>query len=118
MALPHVRDIDDVHHIKLTTDKPIYKPPYKTGPSESALIKSELDAMLEAGVIRPSRSPYSSPVLLVKKKDGSVRFCVDYRSLNEITIKDRYPIPRVDELFDKLSHARYFTSLDLRSGYW
>ena len=99
-------------------EKPIFKPPYKTGPNESALIKNELDAMLAAGVIRPSRSPYSSPVLLVKKKDGSVRFCVDYRSLNEITVKDRYHIPHVDELFDKLSHARYFTSLDLRSGYW
>ena len=69
-------------------------------------------------MIKPSQSPYGSPVLFVKKPDGSLRFCVDYRSLNKISIKDKYPLPRASDLIDRLKGARYFTGLDLRSGYW
>lgn len=74
--------------------------------------------MLGQGVIQPSCSPWASPIVLVKKKDGKFRFCIDYRKLNVVTKKDTYPLPRVDDLLDALSGSRYFSTLDLRSGYW
>ena len=69
-------------------------------------------------MVRPSTSPYGSPVLFVKKPDSSLRFCVDYRALNAITVKDRYPLPHTSDLLDQLAGATCFSSLDLRSGYW
>ena len=74
--------------------------------------------MLDRGVIEPSNSPWSSPVVLVTKKDGSIRFCVDYRVLNSLTVKDAYPIPRVDECLDALSGSKWYSSMDLNSGFW
>ena len=77
-----------------------------------------VDQMQEQGIVQPSKSPWASPVVLVPKRDGTLRFCVDYRELNSITRKDVYPLPPVDDIFDTLNGARYFTSLDRASGYW
>ena len=74
--------------------------------------------MLELGVIEPANGPWSSPMVLIKKKDGSVRFCVDYRRLNDVTVKDVYPLPRIDDVLDRLGGAKFFTMLDLYKGYW
>ena len=74
--------------------------------------------MLEAKIIRPSKSPYSSLVVLVRKRDGKLRFCVDYRTLNSKTIKDSHSLPRIDETLDALMGAKFFSSLDLKAGYW
>ena len=85
--------------------------------SELAELKKQLEELQQNGFIRPSLSSWGAPVLFVKKKDGSMRMCVDYRALNEVTIKNKYPLPRIDDLFDQLKGAKYFSKIDLRSGY-
>ena len=84
---------------------------------ENAEIKKQIKDLLDKGFIRPSTSPCGSPIVLIPKKDGTWRMCVDLRALNTITVKNRYPLPRIDDLLDQLKDARYFTKLDLRSGY-
>lgn len=86
-------------------------------PAEMKELKVQLDELLEKGYIRPSSSPWGAPVLFVKKKDGSLRLCIDYRELNSVTIKNKYPLPRIDDLFDQLKGAGIFSKIDLRSGY-
>jgi hypothetical protein len=96
---------------------PIAKRPYRMAPTELAELKLQIAELQQKGYIRPSSSPWGAPVLFVTKKDGSMRMCIDYRSLNEVTIKNKYPLPRIDDLFDQLQGAKYFSKIDLRSGY-
>ncbi|XP_048630596.1 uncharacterized protein LOC125603957 [Brassica napus] len=97
--------------------KPITKAPYHMAPAEFAKLKKQLEDIMEKGFIRPSSSPWGAPVLFVKKKDGSMRLCIDYRRINNITIKDKYPLPRIDELLDKLRGGSWFSKIDLALGY-
>ncbi|KAJ0576646.1 putative nucleotidyltransferase, Ribonuclease H [Helianthus annuus] len=96
---------------------PVARAPYRLAPSEMQELSSQLQELLDKGFIRPSTSPWGAPVLFVKKKDGSFRMCIDYRELNKLTVKNRYPLPRIDDLFDQLQGATYFSKIDLRSGY-
>jgi hypothetical protein len=87
-----------------------------SGP-ELVELKKQIDELLEKGYVRPSTSPWAALVLFVEKKDGTKRMCIDYRSLNEVTVKNKYPLPRIEDLFDQLRGADVFTKIDLRSGY-
>ncbi|XP_070180343.1 uncharacterized protein [Littorina saxatilis] len=106
------------HSVKVTTDKPIHLKPYPMPFTTREVIEKEVRSMLELGVIEPSTSAYSSPIVLVKKKDGTNRFCIDFRALNRITVFDAEPIPDIEELFARLSQSRFFTKIDLAKGYW
>ena len=106
------------HRIYTEDVPPIRSRPYSIPPSEQDFVKEELQRMIDNGLIRPSDSPWTSPVVLVKKKNGKLRFCVDYRKLNAITKKDAYPLPRIDEMLNALSGSQWFSTLDLASGYW
>ena len=115
-GLPPKRGVD--HRIELKPgSSPTSRPTFRMSPSELDELKKQLSELSDLGFIQPSKSPFGAPVLFVKKKDGSMRMCVDYRQLNEITIKNKYALPRVDELFDRLHGASYFSKIDLRSGY-
>ncbi len=109
---------DIEHTINVGTHAPIKQRPYRTEISRRSEIDKQISDMVDAGVVRPSQSPWASPVVLVPKKDGSVRFCVDYRRLNQITEKDVFPLPLISEVLDSLGTAKYFSSLDMASGYW
>lgn len=106
------------HKIDTGDAKPIKLSPRRLPIFQRDVAEREIESMLQKEVIKPSNSPWASPIVLVKKKDGSTRFCVDYRRLNSVTVKDAYPLPRVDESFDSLAGAKYFCTLDLASGYW
>ena len=115
-GLPPQRDLE--HHIELISHARI--PPHRTyrlSPKETDELKSQLDTYLKAGHIRPANSPFGAGILFAKKKDGGFRLCIDYRALNKITVKDVYPLPRIDDCLDRLSSASIFTRLNLRSGY-
>ena len=97
--------------------KPMAKTPYRLAPPEMKELMAQLQELLDKGFIRPSVSPWGAPVLFVKKKDRSMQMCIDYRELNKLKIKNRYPLPRIDDLFDQLQGASWFSKIDLRSGY-
>jgi hypothetical protein len=114
-GLPPERDVEFVIELKPGT-APIFRRSYRMPPNELAELKTQLQDLLEKGFIRPSSSPWGCPAIFVKK-DQTLRMCVDYRPLNEVTIKNKYPVPRIDILFDQLTGARVFSKIDLRSGY-
>lgn len=131
-GIPIVKEYDDVFEslIGLPPDradpftielepgtKPITKAPYRMALAEMAELKKQLDELMEKGFVRPSSSPWGAPVLFVKKKDGSFRLCIDYRGINRVTVKNKYPLPRIDELLDQLRGATCFSKIDLASGY-
>ncbi|KAL0291840.1 UNVERIFIED_CONTAM: Transposon Ty3-G Gag-Pol polyprotein [Sesamum radiatum] len=116
-GLPPHREVDFAIET-LPGVAPISIAPYRMAPVELQELKKQLEELLEKGFIQPSTSPWGAPVLFVKKKDGSMRLCVDYRQLNRVTVKNKYPLPRIDDLLDQLKGATTFSKIDLRSGYW
>ncbi|MCH82353.1 retrotransposon protein, partial [Trifolium medium] len=117
-----VSDLPPEREVEFTIDvvpgtSPISMAPYRMSAAEFEKLKEQLEELLEKKFIRPSVSPWGAPVLLVKKKDGSMRLCIDYRQLNKVTIKNKYPLPRIDDLMDQLMGACVFSKIDLRSGY-
>ena len=105
------------HEIHVTCDNPIKQQQYRVPVTHRQELGEKLDALLDAGIISPSNSPWASPLVLVKKSDGTIRPCVDLRKVNEVTVGDSYPLPRVDEAMEFLSGAKYLTTLDLHSGF-
>jgi hypothetical protein len=115
-SLPPERDVEFVIESKPVM-APISRRSYRMPPNELAELKIQLQDLLEKGFIRPSSSPCGCPAIFVKKKDQTLRMCVDYRPLNDVTIKNKYPLPQIDILFDQLTGERVFSKIDLRSGY-
>ena len=108
-----------IHHTIPTGDhQPVNAKPYRVNQEKQNIIEKEVNKMEENGLIKPSQSPWSSPVLLVKKRDGQYRFCVDYRNLNQITTKDSYPLPNIEDTVEQLGGSSYFSKLDLKNGYF
>ena len=115
--VPPEREVDlSIEVVQGTT--PISRTPYRMAPTELKELKTQLQELLDKGFIRPSISPWGAPVLLVKKKDGTLRMCIDYRQINKVTVKTKYPLPRIEDLFDQLRGASVFSKIDLRSGYY
>ena len=116
-GLPPEREIDFPIDLVPGT-APISLPPYRMAPAELKELKTQLQELVDRGFIRPIISPWGVPMLFVKKKDGTWRLCIDYRQLNKVTIRNKYPLPHIDDLFDQLQGAKVFSKIDLRSGYY
>ncbi|CAF1477404.1 unnamed protein product, partial [Rotaria sp. Silwood1] len=115
---PSKIDIILKNAIDTGTHRPVHIPPYRKSNKDQETLRKETDKLLKNGIIEHSTSPWSSPVVLVKKKDGTTRFCVDHRRLNQITTKDAFPLPRIDDIYDQLTKATYFTKFDFKAGYF
>jgi hypothetical protein len=116
LGMPHDQDIEFMIELKPGTT-PIYKTPYRMATPEVAELKEHIKKLLEKGFIRPSSSLWGAPMIFIPKKDGTQRSCVDYHALNEVTVKNKYPLPRIDDLFDQLCGACVFSKIDLQSRY-
>src|SRR3978361_33404 len=106
------------HEIRLLDPEPIKQRYRPVNPRIQEIMNDEVDQMLANGVIEPSESPWSSPIVLARKKDGKYRFCIDFQKVNDISRKDAYPLPFINAILDKLRHARYISTIDLKNGYW
>ncbi len=108
-----------IEHILDTKEvDPVTQKPYKYSRAEQDYLVEQIKMLIEAGLIRPSKSPWMSPVVLIKKKDGTLRLCIDFRRLNDVTVKDAYPLPNVDQIISSMSGCKFFTSLDVQSAFW
>jgi len=108
-----------VHHIELQPDtKPIYCAPYCLNQEKAKVLKDELDNLLDQGVIEESTSPWASPIVMVPKADGTLRLVTDFRTVNNCTVPDPFPLPRIEDLIDRVGKAKYLTKLDMTRGYW
>ena len=116
-GIPQEREVDLAIEIVPET-VPMSRAPYRMAPTELKELKSQLQELLDKGFIRPSVSPWGAPVLFVKKKDGTLWMCIDYRQINKVTVKSKYPLPRIEDLFDQLKGAGVFSKIDLRLVYY
>ena len=116
LGLPPEREVEFTIDLAPGTT-PISKAPYRMTPMELKELKIQLQELLDKGFIRPSVSPWGAPVLFVKKKDGSMRLCIDYKELNKVTMRNKYPLPQIDDLFDQLQGACVFSKIDIWFGY-
>ena len=116
LGMPPKRELEFTIDLKPGTES-IARMPYRMSTPELQELKMQLKELLDLGLIRPSVSPWGAPVIFIRKKDGSWRLCIDYRQLNKATIKNQYPLPRIDDLFDQMKGAMVFSKIDLQSGY-
>ncbi|GKF87556.1 putative reverse transcriptase domain-containing protein, partial [Tanacetum coccineum] len=116
LGLPPTRQVEFQIDLVLGV-APVARAPYRLAPSEMEEMSTQLQELFDKGFIRPSSSPWGASILFVKKKDGSFRMCIDYRELNKLTVKNRYPLPRIDDLFDQLQGSSVYSKINLRPGY-
>ncbi len=109
---------DTIEHEILTSGRPVRIPPRRVAPRRRKIVEDKIFKMEKEETITKSSGPWCSPIVLVRKKDGTIYVCVDYHKLNDVTHKDAYPLPIIDEILDALQGAKYFCSIDLGSGYW
>ena len=117
-GVPHEREVDLSIEVVQGTTPSSRAPPYRMAPTKLKELKTQLQELLDKGFIRPSVSPWGSPVLFVKKKDGTLPMCINYRQINKVTVKNKYSLPRIEDLFDQLKGSSVFSKIDLRSGYY